>query len=347
MPIRYPRPLRPGDRIGVTAPSAGVPAHLRPRLDFCLGWLRERGHELVVGECIGGEGVTSAPAQARAAELTAMLCDPSIAAVVPPWGGELAVEVLPHLDFEAIAAAEPTWLVGYSDMSTVLTPITLLTAMATVHGHNLMDTPYRLGPEQMPWYEVVALPPGAPIEQSAAARVRSAAVGFDRWQDGPQVAGSTEYTLDEPARGWSMLGGGETIDVEGRLIGGCIEVLGPLAGTRYGDLSALPGAGRDGLIVYVEASQDAALNIARHLWSMRLAGWFTHARAVLVGRTHAPASPGFTQRDAVHSALGDLQIPVVLDVDCGHVVPSLALVNGALARVEVGRRGGRISQRCV
>ncbi len=294
-----------------------------------------------------GEGVTSAPARERALELTRMLCDPSIAAVVPPWGGELAVETLPHLDFEAIAAAEPTWLVGYSDMSTLLTPITLLTATATVHGHNLMDTPYRLGPEQKAWYEVIALPAGAAIEQSASPRVRSAAAGFDRWQDSPEIAASTEYTLDEPARGWSLLHGGDALEVEGRLIGGCIEVLGPLAGTRYGDLGGLSGARADGLIVYVEASEDAALNIARHLWSMRLAGWFTHARAILIGRTHAADSPGFTQRDAVHSALGDLTIPIVLDVDCGHVVPALALVNGAHARVELGPGGGRIVQRCV
>jgi len=34
--LRFPAPLRPGDRIGVTAPSSGVPDALRPRLGFAV-----------------------------------------------------------------------------------------------------------------------------------------------------------------------------------------------------------------------------------------------------------------------------------------------------------------------
>ena len=40
------------------------------------------------------------------------------AAVVPPWGGELAIDLLDQLDWDALAAAEPTWLVGWSDICT-------------------------------------------------------------------------------------------------------------------------------------------------------------------------------------------------------------------------------------
>ncbi len=78
------------------------------------------------------------------------------------------------------------------------------------------------------------------------------------------------------------------------------------------------------------------LDVARDLWRLRLARWFDAATAVLVSRTQAPDAPGFTQRDAVRSALGDLDVPVVLDVDCGHVPPHLALVNGARAELTVG-----------
>src|SRR3954449_10325946 len=115
--LRFPRPLVRGDRIGVTAPSSGVGPHRTARLEASIGALRERGFEVVVGECMSGAGVVSAPKEQRAAELVEMLCDPEIAAVVPPWGGELAIDLLDQLDWDRLAAAEPTWLGGWGGLS--------------------------------------------------------------------------------------------------------------------------------------------------------------------------------------------------------------------------------------
>ena len=46
-----------------------------------------------------------------------MFLDPAIRAIVPPWGGETAIDLLDILDWDALAAAEPTWLVGFSAVS--------------------------------------------------------------------------------------------------------------------------------------------------------------------------------------------------------------------------------------
>ncbi len=167
--------------------------------------------------------------------------------------------------------------------------------------------------------------------------------GFDPWQDDPTF---TEYSLDSGGR-WSLLRPGP-VRASGRLLGGCIETVSILAGTAYGDLPRFAREhAPEGLLVHVEASGDVALDIARDLWRMRLAGWFDDARAVLVGRTAAPDSDGFSQLDAVRSVLGDLDVPVVLDVECGHFPPRLALVNGALAELEVDGDVQRISQALV
>ncbi|MBA3797721.1 MAG: LD-carboxypeptidase [Geodermatophilaceae bacterium] len=340
MTIRYPVPLRHGGRIGVTSPSSGVAPDLRPRLEYCLERLRECGYEVVVGQCMDGTGPTSASGRDRAEELTAMLTDPDIRAVVPPWGGELAVEILPYLDMAAIAAAEPTWLVGYSDVSTLLLALTTMTGTATVHAPNLMDFPYRVPQPLASWLDVAALPAGDAFAQGATTHHRSS--GFDRWQDDPTL---DEYTLDV-AGTWSLLDpAADDVRVSGRLIGGCIETVGMLAGTVYADLAAFTRAhAPEGLIVYVEAAENGAFTIARDLWRMRLAGWFDRANAVLVGRTAAPDAPGFTQSDAVRSALGDLDLPVVVDVDLGHVPPQLVLVNGAMTDLTVAGATKTITQ---
>ena len=333
--MRFPQPLRPGDTIGVTAPSSGVPDRLRPRIEAGIATLRAKGYDVVLGECLYGGGVASAPKAARAAELTAMLSDPAIRAIVPPWGGELAIDLLDILDWDGLRAAEPTWLVGFSDLSTVMLPLTLRTGWATLHGSNLMDTAFEPALGTLHWTDVAAAT--APFTQSSPGRYRT---GWDDYETDPEVS---EMTLDLEGT-WSLLDGGSAT-FGGRLVGGCIEVLTGLAGTPYGDV---PAFGRehadDGLVVFLEAAEQDAYSIGRALHGFRHAGWFEHAAGVLIGRTGAPGSPDLTQREAVADALRPLGLPIVLDVECGHVQPFLPLVLGALARVVVDGERRQITQ---
>lgn len=340
MSIRYPAPLQPGDRIGVTSPSSGVDEQFRPRLDFAVANLRQRGYDVVVGECMDGSGILSAPVEERAAELTAMLTDPSIRAVVPPWGGEHASDLLLRLDFAKLAEADPTWFVGYSDISTLLLALTTRTGVATLHGQNLINTPLRPPSGMLHWLDVASAAPGAVLEQRASTHHKSA--GFYPIIEQPEL---TEHDLDEPGS-WRLLDpGAGPLRATGRLIGGCLETVACLAGTPYGDVTAFAERfAPEGLIVYVEVCEHGALDVARELMGLRLAGWFDRANAILVGRTHAPDAGSFTQDDAVRFAFGDLGLPIVLDVDCGHVAPELALVNGALAEVIVNGPDQRIVQ---
>jgi muramoyltetrapeptide carboxypeptidase len=282
--IRYPAPLQPGDRIAVTSPSCGVGHQLWPRLEFCIKYLRDLGYEVVVGDCMDGSAITSAPAPDRAAELTGMLVDPAIRAVVPPWGGELAIDLLPLLDFEAISAAEPTWLVGYSDLTTVMLPLTLRTGMATLHGSNLMDTPCAVPEPLVPWLAAATAPAGSTLRQGAARAYRRGR--HDHYAFHPQVQ---EMTFNTPGR-WKLLSkpGDPAVPVSatGRLIGGCLETISMLPGSPYGDVARFASRhAPEGLLVYVEVAEAEAVTAARMLHHLRLAGWFDHANAVLVGRS--------------------------------------------------------------
>ncbi|CAN5176134.1 LD-carboxypeptidase [soil metagenome] len=320
----------------MTAPSSGIQPEMQARRDVAVSSLRDRGYDVVLGECLGTPSAVSAPKAQRARELMTMLTDPAIRAVVPPWGGELAIDLLDELDWSALAVAEPTWFVGYSDLTTVMLPLTLRLGWATLHGSNLMDTPYTPPGGLLHWTTVASSP--GPFTQTSPGRWRS--TGWDDYVNQPAVS---RMTLDA-AGTWRVLEG-SSVDVSGRLIGGCIETVAPLASTPYGDVAAFGRAhSEDGLIVYLEACEDGAYTIARALHSLRYAGWFEHASAVLIGRTAAQDAPGLTQDGAVADALGGLGIPVVLDVECGHVAPYLPLVNGALAHVVVDGDRREITQ---
>jgi muramoyltetrapeptide carboxypeptidase LdcA involved in peptidoglycan recycling len=211
-------------------------------------------------------------------------------------------------------------VIGYSDISTIITPLTVRTGVATVHGNNLLDTPYRPPAGLLSWLDIVTMAPGTTFTQPSPGRYR--AVGYDDYRDVPEVS---EFTLNTAAR-WVRLDGTGDVDVTGRLIGGCVETLCNLTGTPFGDLSGYE-------LVYVEAAGHDAATIARHLHGMRLAGWFADARAVLVGRTRAPDTDTLTQKEAVLDALGGLGVPIVADVERGHTQPFLPIVNGAIGRI--------------
>ena len=324
MEIRYPRPLAPGDVIGVTGPSTGVPGSLTQRLDFALQQLRGRGFAVDMGDCMDGSTHVSAAAEQRAGELMRMLLDPTIKAIVPPWGGATAIDLIPHLDFDALASAEPTWFVGYSDISTLLTPVTLRTGMATLHGSNLLDTPYRVPESLMSWIDIASLPAGTSFKQASPGVYR--VNDWDDWENKPEI---TENTWNGTGA-WEQFDNGlDEVSVSGRLIGGCIETMVNLAGTPYLNSEALRNDHSGSLIVYIEASSVDATTICRHLHGMRLAGFFDGAKAILVGRTGAPDSATLIQTEAVIDALEMLGIPIIGNVECGHVPPQLPIVNGA------------------
>jgi len=385
--IVYPRPLAPGDSIAVPAPSSGVPAELHERLAAAVTALEARDFRADVGELALRGGLVPAPAAARAEELSAAFARPEVRAVLPPWGGDLAIDLVDRIDWAALAA-DPTWFAGWSDISTLLMPLTILTGVATLHGANLMDEPWQLPEEFVRWTDVASAPAGATIEQRSAPRRRSRVWGA--WADEPL---GRDEAYEEPTR-WSLLGdgdgdggdsdgndggrdgvrdeggdgdghggdsdggdsdgsdgggtGGGELRVSGRLIGGCLETVSLLAGSPAGDVRGFAERhAPEGLIVYLEVSDADAVTAARLFHSLRLAGWFERANAVLIGRTSAEPGSQLSHRDAVRMALGDLGVPVILDVDAGHQPPQMPLVNGALAEVVLRADGAVIRQHLV
>lgn len=316
----------------------GVPESLHERLRAGAASLTDLGFDPRLRPHATVGGLTPASALERAHDLEAAFVDAG--AVLPPWGGQLAIELVERLDWHAIAATR-TWFVGWSDISTLLLPLTILTGTATLHGANLMDEPWELPTQFRRWTDVAGLTEGNSFTQHSAPHHRSRP--WVEWKDEPLDRGSAYET----ATRWRSLDG-RPVSMRGRLIGGCLETVSLLAGSRFGDV---PGFAErhapEGVIVYLESSGSDAPAVLRMLRSLRLAGWFRHASGVLIGRTSAPDTPDLTQEQAVDRALGDLGIPVIVDFDIGHQPPQLPVVNGALAEIMLEGGSGTIVQHLV
>ncbi|NDL62102.1 S66 family peptidase [Acerihabitans arboris] len=343
MSIRFPPKLVPGDLIAITAPSSGVPRHLHPRLELAIKNLEKKGFRVREGDCLRSQHKNKSACKiSRAKELMFYLTDPEVKAVMPPWGGDLAIELLELLDFNQLAQTEPKWFVGFSDLSTFHFPLTTLSGWATVHGPNLMDLGAKeLDPTTQAIWDILESDRGTVIKQHA-----STAFQIDENQWG--TATDAGFNLTQRTK-WKHLDGvTSSACFQGHLIGGCLDIISRLAGTSFGNLPLFQEQNSDeGTILYFENVEMAPCELTRALFSLRLHGWFNNLKGVLIGRSAAPEVSDPTQQnylDALRSSLGDLTVPVLYDVDIGHIPPQISLVNGARAAVLFTENGGSVTQ---
>ena len=135
----------------------------------------------------------------------------------------------------------------------------------------------------------------------------------------------------------------EVLTAKGRCIGGCIDVLKDLIGTRYDNTAQfLRRYEEDGFIWYFDNFALSSAVLYRTLLQMRYAGWITpgKTRAVLIGRTlFENVESEMTYDEAVRRAFPD--IPVIWEMDIGHTVPHFSMINGAMLNVNWN---GRIAE---
>lgn len=297
------------------------------------------------GKCLrGGTRHVSASASERADELMSFLVDESIAAIIPPWGGELAIELLPLLDYELITAAKPKWILGYSDITTILSAISAKCGWATAHGTNLMELiEGQTDHLTASTLSNLELKQGDEFVQSSSTLFQKSYVDFATHPHAP-------LNLTEPTQ-WKSLGSeDDVLQFSGRIFGGCLDILTDLAGSEYFDLSNQALVGKnESIILYLENVEIAPTGLARALYGMMFRLPTKRISGVLIGRNAAAPidAQGYSDIDAIRSAFTKLPFPVVYDVDIGHFPPNMLVINGAMATVEYAAGYGKLTQALV
>ena len=308
----YPEFIQPGDVIGICAPSSGVGRKL-DLFDLSIETLISKGYCVEETESVRVNDIRSASAKQRAKELAYLFKNPDIKMVMAASGGDFLDEILPYVDWQTMKK-HPKWLLGASDPTGLLFPYTTLYDVATIYGCNAGSYDDR----PLPKYkknnlEIIS---GNLIEQKSFSKCM------------PKPAWDVEeIKMDTKVYYRSNK---EKIHTKGRCIGGCIDVLKDLIGTPYdGTKNFIKKYKKDGFIWYFDNFSLSAEVLYRTLLQMKYAGYFENCKAILIGRTLIESSEtGMTYSEAIETALKEY--PVVYQMDIGHTMPAMTLINGAI-----------------
>ncbi len=332
--MRYPDFLKDGGRVGFIAPSFGCTGEYYGSLfERAVERFQEEGYRTVEGpNCRLSEGIgKSSTPEKCAAEINDFFMNDRCDVILSCGGGETMCEDLSFVNFEGIRKAKPHWYMGYSDNTNLTFTLPVLCDTAAIYG---------------PCAPKFSMQPRHPAIADALALLRGEKLtvkNYEKWEKKglPEDAdiflpwNTTEEFLLQAFEGTEPV---RKVQMSGRLLGGCLDCLSVLCGTKYDRVQEFNEKYKeDGVLWFLESCDLNPLSIRRVLWQLREAGWFSSAKGFLIGRPlyYDEELMGMDRTNAVTGILGDLGVPIVMDLDIGHLPPQMPLVSGAFAEADV------------
>lgn len=316
--------LKPGDTIGIVSPSWGGAGKFPHRVERGVRQLEELGFNVrLARHATNDAGYVSDTPGNRAADLHEMFGDPSIAAIIAAIGGNHSCHLLPLLDFDLIRD-NPKVFMGFSDITVLNVAIWAVTGLVTFNGPSLLTdiAEYPEMPAYSRDYMLRAIASAGPV-----GRIEPSGWWTDEFLDWGQQLDLTRPRERRASEGWTWLKPGVS---EGRLVGGCLESMEHLRGTRFWpDFSDV--------ILFLEPSEDALspATVDAMLMDYENMGVIAQLHGLLFGRPYGYSDE---QRREFHEVITErtarFDFPVIADMDFGHTTPMLTLPIGCRARID-------------
>jgi muramoyltetrapeptide carboxypeptidase len=296
--MRKPRALAPGDRLAIVAPASPFN---RDEFDSGVQEVRRLGFVPVYDESVfARQRYVAGPAEMRAAAIHEAWRDPSIAGVIGVRGGYGSAQLLPLLDRDAARrACKP--FVGYSDLTSILSFLTLGCELVAFHGPTL------------------------------AGRLGRGAAGYD--EQSFVAALCRREPLGELAP--SGLESIRTGEARGLLLGGTLTQLLASFGTPFAF------APPQGYVLFLDEVGERPYRLDRMITQLAQAGLLARASAVVIGELPRCDEPSGdpTARAVIADLFAGFSGPVVIGFPSGHTVgAAMTLPFGVTARVIAGAR---------
>ena len=334
--MKYPEFLKPGGTIGFIAPSFGCATEpYKTAFENALRVFKAMGYHVWLGPNVyesSGIGISNTPEKCGQ-ELTEAYLGEECDVILSCGGGELMCETISHTDWERMKEAKPKLYMGYSDNTNATFLLTTLLDTASVYG----STAATFGME--PWH------PALSMQWDIFTGKGRSVHGFDRFElvslkdeNNPLAP----YNCTEETRVKAVPDPAGNTKLRGRLLGGCLDCLVNLCGTRFDRVKEFTERYKeDGILWFLESCDLNVMSVRRALWELREAGWFRNATGFLIGRPmhFGEENFGCDMYEAVTGALSELGVPILMDLDFGHLPPMFPIVCGALGEAEI--RDGR------
>lgn len=353
--MRYPEFLKINGTIGFAAPSFGCATEpYRSAFDSALEKFNSMGYNTKLGDnCYKacGIGISNTP-KLCALELQTMYEALDNDVLISCGGGELMCEILPYLDFKALSNAKPKWYMGYSDNTNFTFLQTTLTDTASIYA------PCAGAFGMKEWHKAIKDAFGVLTGASSVYDENTATISiksYDLWEKDSlksEENPTAPYNLTETVELKSYCGNNPVnkVKLEGRLLGGCMDCLVNLTGTKFDKVAEFNEKyADDGIIWFLESCDLNVLSIRRAMWHMEQAGWFEKTKGFLIGRplVFGEELMGLDQYEAVLGVIGKYNVPVVMDINIGHLPPSMPIICGSKAVVDVNGNDMNLSMKLI
>jgi muramoyltetrapeptide carboxypeptidase len=293
-----------GGTIGIVSPAS--PYDTYSDVLRGIAWWEAHGYRVKLAEgALARTDWTAGSPELRALDLMAMFPDPSVDAIQCLRGGYGSAQVIPHLDFQVIAA-HPKPFIGFSDITALHTALLRFTDLATFYGPSLTS----VGDPTMSEFT------GQRLLQALSGETTGP---FPRSPDDPFVR---------------ALAPGKA---GGRLVGGCLSDLQHTMGTPW-EFTL------DDAIFAFEEAGSSPHGIDRALLQLSQAGKFERVRGVVVGDLEgcewksdeggAPWPHTKTLEEMLEERLGPLGVPVIYKLPFGHGTHNATLPLGVQATLD-------------
>ena len=330
----YPKFLKENDWIGITAPSDGVTEEIDIyRLNNAIKKIEQLNYKVKETPSVRkSEKGKSAPSKIQAKELEDLFKDEEVKLIMCVGGGDFLLEMLSEVNFEVIKN-NPKWLQGYSDPTGLLFTITTNLDIATIYADNFKG----FGMEN--WHK--SLENNLKILEGNIITQES----FEKYEStrAERIIGNEGYNLDTDVK-WENLNSKE-INITGRMIGGCIDILSELFGTSFDRTKDfIQKYKEDGIVWYFDNCELTSESLIRTLWKFKDNDWFKYTNGIIFGRSGLEQSCyDISFKEAIIRSLGDLNIPIIINADVGHVSPRMTIINGAICNCYSKEGKGQIT----